>query len=97
MESVNNVVEPAVGAGRFRAPFYLKNPVLQTIVSSLKFQNKKKEQFDHASVRKIIDAGNGIRLEGFYSENTDSIPVKNNLSWIREEKAYDPYPWMGGE
>ena len=52
-------------------PFYLKNPVVQTVLSSLKIKNRFKEKFDHVSQEIIIDAGKGIRLAGHYSENTE--------------------------
>ncbi len=51
----------------FNPPFYLKNPVLQTILSSLKINNKKTEVFDNISEEIIIPAGENIRLSGYYS------------------------------
>jgi uncharacterized protein len=61
----------------FVPPFYLRNPVVQTVLSSLKFRNRKVEEFDRVSKETIIDAGKGVRLSGFYSEYNNDLITEN--------------------
>ena len=77
---------------QFKPPFYMKNPILQTVLSSLKFKNKYKEEFDFKSEEIIVNAGNGIKLSGYYSDN--SLNGKNssqlsvpNIQDIQSEAA----------
>ena len=67
---------------QFNPPFYIKNPVLQTVLSSLKFKNRCIEEFDNVSEEIIINSVENIRLSGHYSENpaADKAAERDNLS-----------------
>ena len=71
----------------FIPPFFLRNPVLQTVISSLKFRNKNKSSFDAVSAEKIIDAGNGIRLTGYYSGYGDDFTSPENSEINNKDSA----------
>ena len=51
--------------------FYLRNPVLQTVLSSMRRRNKaaagEAAGFEALSREAVIDAGGGVRLTGFYT------------------------------
>ena len=67
------------GESSFNPPIFLRNPVLQTVLSSLKYRNRKLEEFDRVSQETVIDAGNGIRLTGFYSEYKNEFMPDDRL------------------
>jgi len=52
----------------FSPPWYLKSPMVQTLLNSARFRNRGTGDFEKSSSEKIIDAGNGVRLQGFFSE-----------------------------
>ncbi len=56
----------------FTPPWYIKNPMLQTLLNSAKFRNKGITDFERYSTEKIIDAGEGVRLQGFLSEQKET-------------------------
>ena len=51
----------------FVPPFGLRNPHLQTILSSLKIRTLGKKQLDWKAREVLVDAGDGVRLLGFYT------------------------------
>ena len=53
-------------------PFYLKNPVLQTVLSSIKIRNRGITPFELESREVLVDAGGGVRLTGFISSHDTS-------------------------
>ena len=59
----------------FSPPWYLKGPMVQTLLNSARFRNRGVSAFDSACSQKIIDAGEGVRLQGFLSEQTNRTPV----------------------
>ena len=58
----------------FNPPFYLKHPALQTVLASIRLRRLGGNPMLQAARHHIIDAGDGIRLSGFYS------PVNNRPS-----------------
>ncbi|MDX9802311.1 MAG: alpha/beta fold hydrolase, partial [Spirochaetia bacterium] len=57
-------------------PFYLKNPILQTVLSSMKIRNRGVTPFDLVSREVLVDAGDGVRLTGFISAHDTSRSAK---------------------
>ena len=53
---------------RFSPPWYLKSPMVQTLLNSARFRNRGAGEYEENSSEKIIDAGDGVRLQGFLSE-----------------------------
>jgi len=51
----------------FIPPFGLRNPHLQTILSSLKIRALREKQLDSGAREILVDAGDGVRLLGFYT------------------------------
>ena len=51
---------------------WARNPHLQTFVKSLKLLKPGKNAMVDCAQQMIIDAGNGVRLLGYYSKHTDS-------------------------
>jgi uncharacterized protein len=51
----------------FLPPVGLRNPHLQTIISSLKIRTLGKKQLDSRAREVLVDAGDGVRLLGFYT------------------------------
>ena len=51
----------------FTPPFGLRNPHLQTILSSLKIRALREKQLDSGAREILVDAGDGVRLLGFYT------------------------------
>lgn len=58
----------------FRPPFYLRHATVQTVLASMGLRKRGGNPMLQAARRQILDAGDGIRLSGFYS------PVKNRTS-----------------
>jgi len=54
-------------AGPFHPPYYLKNPYIQTILASIKVRAWGKNPMVDAEQEMILEAGNGIRLQGYLS------------------------------
>lgn len=52
--------------------FYLKNPILQTVLSSMKIRNRGITPFEIESREVLVDAGCGVRLTGFISSHDTS-------------------------
>ncbi len=80
--------------GNFVPPVYLRNPVLQTILSSVRKRNAGSTQFELEGREVIIDAGNGVRLSGFYSavSHDQGFSAKKGLiillhGWEGSEKS----------
>ncbi len=71
-------------------PFYLRNPVLQTVMSSLKIRNSKEHPFDKAGREIIVDAGEGVRLSG-YLTGSPVLPKRGIIilihGWEGSEKS----------
>ena len=59
----------------FIPPWYIKGPMIQTLLNSAKFRNRGTGGFEKSSSEKIIDAGKGVRLQGFLSKQTEQ-PAK---------------------
>ncbi len=53
----------------FVPPFYLKNRTLQSILASSKLRTLRKDRMRKVATEQILDVGDGIRLQGFYSKN----------------------------
>ena len=51
----------------FIPPVYLRNPHIQTVLSSLKIRALGQKELDLQARRIIIDGGDGVRLLGFYT------------------------------
>lgn len=51
----------------FTPPFYLKNPMIQTFLSSSHLRNPGRADMERASTEVILDAGKGVRLLGCHS------------------------------
>jgi predicted alpha/beta-fold hydrolase len=51
----------------FVPPFGLRGPHLQTILSSLKIQARGEKQLDREAREILVDAGEGVRLLGFFT------------------------------
>jgi len=51
----------------FTPPWYLGNPMVQTFLSSSPLRKLGEDAMDRASTEIILDAGNGVRLQGFHS------------------------------
>ncbi|MDC7241832.1 MAG: alpha/beta fold hydrolase, partial [Spirochaetales bacterium] len=49
-------------------PWYMQSGMAQTLLNSAKFRNRGTGDFENNCREKIIDAGSGIRLQGFLSE-----------------------------
>lgn len=58
----------------FHPPFYLTHPALQTVLASIKLRRWGTNPMLKAAQHYLIDAGDGIRLPGFYS------PIKDKPS-----------------
>jgi predicted alpha/beta-fold hydrolase len=54
-------------ADTFTPPFYLRNPLLQTVLASNKLRNLWSKSFIHSAEEKILSCSNGTRLQGFLS------------------------------
>lgn len=54
----------------FSPPFYLKNPMLQTFLSSSHLRNIGKDDMDRSAIPVVLDAGKGVRLLGLHSRVT---------------------------
>ncbi len=54
-------------ADKFTPPFYLRNPVLQTVLASNKIRNLFSKNFINHAEEEIISCSRGIRLQGFHS------------------------------
>lgn len=52
---------------RAAIPPYLRNPVLQTVLSSMRLRNRGITDFERFSREVIVLAGGGVRLSGFYT------------------------------
>ena len=48
--------------------------MVQTLLNSAKFRNRGTETFELCSSEKIIDAGDGVRLQGFLAEQSGMTP-----------------------
>ncbi|HQG32606.1 MAG TPA: alpha/beta fold hydrolase [Deltaproteobacteria bacterium] len=59
-------------------PLHLRSSLLQTVLASLKLRALGKNPMLEASREVIIDAGDGVRLQGFHSPRTD-IPSKGTV------------------
>ncbi len=59
----------------FSPPWYLKGPMVQTLLNSARFRNRGITAFDTASVETIVDAGEGVRLQGFLAEQSGRAPA----------------------
>ncbi|HPA72300.1 MAG TPA: alpha/beta fold hydrolase [Spirochaetota bacterium] len=55
----------------FKPPFYLKNPMLQTFLSSSGLRKLGRDDMDCAATEVILDAGSGARLQGVHSRRSD--------------------------
>lgn len=53
--------------GNFKPPFYLKNPLLQTFLSSSAFRKMGTDAMERVAAGVILDAGKGVRLQGVNS------------------------------
>lgn len=56
----------------FSPPWYLRGPMIQTLLNSAKFRNKGVGALERCSVETIIDAGEGVHLQGFLSEQQET-------------------------
>ena len=54
---------------KFIPPFYLKNRTLQSILASSKLRTLRKDPMRTVAVEQILDVGDGIKLQGFYSKS----------------------------
>ncbi len=57
-------------AGPFHPPPYLRNPYTQTILASIRIRAWGKNPMVDAEQEMILDAGNGIRLQGYISSQS---------------------------
>ena len=55
----------------FSPPWFLQGAMTQTLLNSGKFRNKGNHDFELNCSEKIIDAGDGVRLQGFLSEQKE--------------------------
>lgn len=53
----------------FIPPFYLRNTTLQTVLASSKLRTRGRNRMRANAIEVILDAGDGVRLQGFYSKN----------------------------
>ena len=56
----------------YQPPFVLKNPLLQTILASSKVRALGTNRMRSIARKKIIETGDGIKLLGYHSEQTDA-------------------------
>ena len=49
----------------FSPPWYIKGPMIQTLLNSAKFRNRGISGLEVNCTEKIIDAGGGVRAAGF--------------------------------
>jgi len=56
----------------FTPPFYLKNPMLQTFLSSSGLRKMGRDDMDSAATEVTLDAGSGVRLQGFHSKRDNA-------------------------
>ncbi len=66
-EKIRSIEKPP-----FSPPWYLKGPLVQTLLNSARFRNRGTGDFERNSKERIIDAGGGVRLQGFLSERKGS-------------------------
>ncbi len=59
---------------RFNPPWYLRGAMVQTLLNSARFRNRGTGGLELNSREKIVDAGNGVRLQGFLSEPEGTPP-----------------------
>jgi hypothetical protein len=59
---------------RFLPPAYLRGAYIQTILASARIRAAGKNPMADSSTRMVIDAGDGVRLQGFYSPQTTTSP-----------------------
>jgi len=55
----------------FDPPRFLRNTTLQNILASSKLRCIRRDRMRARAVEQILDAGEGVRLQGFYSENRE--------------------------
>ena len=55
----------------FIPPFYLRNPMLQTVLSSSMLRTLGRNPMIQNSAEHIIDAGKGVRLHGYFSRQNN--------------------------
>jgi uncharacterized protein len=53
---------------KFNPKFFMRNALLQTVLGSLKLRNIGKNPISECAKEMIIDAGNSVRLQGYYSK-----------------------------
>lgn len=58
-------------AGTFRPPRHLRNSYIQSILGSSKIRSLGRNPMVETEQEMILDAGEGVRLQGFYSPQTD--------------------------
>lgn len=56
----------------FKPPFFLRPPMVQTLLASQKFRRRGPNAMLDAAQEMIIDAGDGVRLQGSFSPHPDS-------------------------
>ena len=59
----------------FNPPTGLRNPHLQTILSSLKIRTLGQKQLDREAREILVDGGDGVRLLGFYTGHFRGHPI----------------------
>lgn len=58
----------------FSPPWWARNPHLQTIFGSVKIRAIGRNRMMEQAVERVIDAGNGVRLQGYYSAHNGVSP-----------------------
>jgi predicted alpha/beta-fold hydrolase len=58
----------------FKPPFYLRSPMVQTILNSSGLRRRCGKKMRDAAEEQIIDAGDGVRLQGFLSRQKNISP-----------------------
>jgi len=58
----------------FSPAIWERNPHFQSILGSMKFRLSNKNKMIETSKEMIIDAGNGVRLQGYYSHQPSAVP-----------------------
>ena len=66
---------PLTDDDRFLPPAHLRGAYIQTILASAKIRAVGRNPMADTSVEMIIDAGDGVRLQGFYSPQTKMPPL----------------------
>lgn len=62
-------------SGRFLPPKYLRGSYTQTVLASAKIRAAGRNPMREASREMIIDAGEGVRLQGFFSPRNGGAPA----------------------